>query len=207
MLYIYSRGFCTKPVTVPATENRINRELKPKSKPIDRSWHRPQLCWFSSSVLCFSANPMEVRANQSIIILTALLHPKFQTTLLNCCDYEGEARRGCRPSDIAIEVSKRDTWYHGVQGSTVTFQSPCPSPMVGVRVACAGINYSNEALDTSVVEIVDSVVCVLQQPIVSGKPYQFDYAVAAPINFRVISGRPACGNWWMELPRRYFFFS
>ncbi|KAK3120173.1 hypothetical protein QOZ80_9AG0683010 [Eleusine coracana subsp. coracana] len=107
----------------------------------------------------------------------------FLGALLLCKAHEGVGFSlpgpGCEPSDISVQVKNQTTYYHGVLGSTVTFQTKCACPMTGVRVTCDGIERSTEAWDTSLVEVSkDGKTCILQQPLV---------------NFRVISGGAECG--------------
>ncbi|TVU25358.1 hypothetical protein EJB05_27850, partial [Eragrostis curvula] len=107
-----------------------------------------------------------------------------------------DAQRGCRPSDISIRVHQHvlPDFPGGVPEYTATFRTECPCPMESVHVTCDGLDGGAVPPDPSLVEVDDEGLCVLKQPVVPGKPYRFKYAVATPVNFRVISGYAACGK-------------
>ncbi|WVZ51697.1 hypothetical protein U9M48_002812 [Paspalum notatum var. saurae] len=111
---------------------------------------------------------------------------------LLCQLHGGDAQQFCPASDISFTVDKTGLFYDGQPEYRVTFQTQCPCPMVAVHVTCDGVDGSAAALDASKVE-VDDGMCVLKQPVVPGTPFWFNYALAAPVNFRVFSGHSDCG--------------
>jgi hypothetical protein len=134
---------------------------------------------------------MEVRANQSIT-LTIPLHLYRIMKRRKCHCISGDAQPGCGLSDISVRINKHTELYNGVPAYTATFLTSCSCPMKDVHVTCVGLDQSVKQPDPSLVDVLDEGVCVLKQPIVPGKPYEFDYALAAPMNFRPISGYAAC---------------